>query len=50
MQQLSNDQGVIAALAIDQRGSMKKMMQAAVGEENFSMDRSMNSKNWSHKN
>lgn len=38
MQQLSNDQGVIAALAIDQRGSMKKMMQAAVGEENFSMD------------
>ena len=38
MQQLSNDQGVIAALAIDQRGSMKKMMQAAVGEEKFSMD------------
>lgn len=38
MQQLSNDQGVIAALAIDQRGSMKKMMQAAVGEDKFSMD------------
>lgn len=38
MQQLSNDHGVIAALAIDQRGSMKKMMQAAMGEEKFSMD------------
>ncbi|MGH1829819.1 tagatose 1,6-diphosphate aldolase [Enterococcus sp. AZ048] len=38
MQQLSNDQGVIAALAIDQRGSMKKMMQTAVGEDKFSMD------------
>lgn len=29
MQQLSNDKGVIAALAIDQRGSMKRIMQAA---------------------
>lgn len=29
LQQLSNDKGVIAALAIDQRGSMKKMMKAA---------------------
>ena len=38
MQQLSNDQGVIAALAIDQRGSMKKMMEAAVGPEHFTMD------------
>lgn len=35
MQQLSNDQGVIAALAIDQRGSMKKMMVEASGEENL---------------
>ena len=31
MQQLSNQDGVIAALAIDQRGSMVKMMQNAVG-------------------
>ncbi|WP_159722491.1 tagatose 1,6-diphosphate aldolase [Enterococcus sp. CSURQ0835] len=38
MQQLSNDQGVIAALAIDQRGSMKRMMEAAVGKERFEMD------------
>lgn len=38
MQQLSNDDGVIAALAIDQRGSMKKMMETATGPENFSMD------------
>ncbi|MGK0552472.1 tagatose 1,6-diphosphate aldolase [Enterococcus faecalis] len=38
MQKLSNQQGVIAALAIDQRGSMKKMMQEAVGAERFSMD------------
>lgn len=38
MQQLSNDQGVIAALAIDQRGSMKKMMEAAVGKDKFEMD------------
>lgn len=38
MQKLSNDHGVIAALAIDQRGSMKKMMQTAVGEDRFSMD------------
>ncbi|WP_155286101.1 tagatose 1,6-diphosphate aldolase [Lacticaseibacillus zhaodongensis] len=29
LQQLSNKNGVIAALAIDQRGSMKKMMKAA---------------------
>ncbi|MEE6714273.1 tagatose 1,6-diphosphate aldolase [Schleiferilactobacillus harbinensis] len=29
LQQLSNDKGVIAALAIDQRGSMKRIMKAA---------------------
>ncbi|MCD2257015.1 tagatose 1,6-diphosphate aldolase [Agrilactobacillus fermenti] len=29
LQQLSNDQGIIAALAIDQRGSMKRIMKAA---------------------
>ncbi|KRN07353.1 tagatose 1,6-diphosphate aldolase [Liquorilactobacillus sucicola DSM 21376 = JCM 15457] len=29
LQQLSNDKGIIAALAIDQRGSMKRMMKAA---------------------
>ncbi|EJF01631.1 tagatose 1,6-diphosphate aldolase [Liquorilactobacillus mali] len=29
LQKLSNDHGIIAALAIDQRGSMKKMMEAA---------------------
>lgn len=40
MQRLSNKGGVIAALAIDQRGSMKKMMAAAVekaGKE-YSLD------------
>lgn len=40
MQQLSNKGGVIAALAIDQRGSMKKMMAAAdekAGKE-YSLD------------
>ncbi|WP_430609744.1 tagatose 1,6-diphosphate aldolase [Enterococcus sp. DIV0876] len=38
MQKLANDDGVIAALAIDQRGSMKKMMKAATGPDNFTMD------------
>lgn len=38
LQQLSNDQGVIAALAIDQRGSMKKMMEVAVGADDFKME------------
>lgn len=38
LQKLSNADGVIAALAIDQRGSMKKMMIAAMGEERFTMD------------
>ncbi|HCE11175.1 MAG TPA: tagatose-bisphosphate aldolase [Enterococcus sp.] len=38
MQKLSNEDGVIAALAIDQRGSMKKMMKAATGPDNFTMD------------
>lgn len=33
LQRLSNDKGVIAALAIDQRGSLKKMVQAAKGTE-----------------
>ncbi|WP_163652045.1 tagatose-bisphosphate aldolase [Listeria sp. PSOL-1] len=33
LQRLSNDKGVIAALAIDQRGSLKKMIQAAKGTE-----------------
>ncbi|MCI2170705.1 tagatose 1,6-diphosphate aldolase [Schleiferilactobacillus perolens] len=40
LQKLSNDQGVIAALAIDQRGSMKRIMQAAAkkyGKE-YSLD------------
>ncbi|EAD9127487.1 DUF2090 domain-containing protein [Listeria monocytogenes] len=34
LQRLSNDKGVIAALAIDQRGSLKKMIQQAKGTEN----------------
>ncbi|OCG05543.1 tagatose 1,6-diphosphate aldolase [Gilliamella apis] len=38
MQQLSNQDGVIAALAIDQRGSMVKMMQNAVGQERYNID------------
>lgn len=40
LQQLSNDKGVIAALAIDQRGSMKKMMKAADDKEGatYSLD------------
>lgn len=38
MQQLSNSNGVIAALAIDQRGSMKKMMEQAVGSENYTIE------------
>lgn len=38
MQKLSNEDGVIAALAIDQRGSMKKMMKAATGPDNFKME------------
>ena len=40
LQQLSNDKGVIAALAIDQRGSMKKMMKAADEKEgaSYSLD------------
>ncbi|WP_314591890.1 tagatose 1,6-diphosphate aldolase [Paenibacillus terrigena] len=33
LQQLSNKQGVIAALAIDQRGSMKKMIQKVKGDD-----------------
>jgi len=33
LQQLSNERGVIAALAIDQRGSMKKMIQKVKGED-----------------
>lgn len=33
LQRLSNEKGVIAALAIDQRGSLKKMIQAAKGTE-----------------
>lgn len=33
LQRLSNDKGVIAALAIDQRGSLKKMIGAASGKE-----------------
>ncbi|MDN9009489.1 tagatose 1,6-diphosphate aldolase [Brevibacillus laterosporus] len=32
LQRLSNDKGVIAALAIDQRGSMKKMIQKVKGD------------------
>ncbi|MGX7419554.1 tagatose 1,6-diphosphate aldolase [Carnobacterium gallinarum] len=38
MQQLSNQDGVIAALAIDQRGSMKKMMESAVGPDTYNID------------
>ncbi|MFC0232503.1 tagatose 1,6-diphosphate aldolase [Vagococcus entomophilus] len=38
MQQLSNNDGVIAALAIDQRGSMVKMMETAVGPDKYSVD------------
>ncbi|MDF7670538.1 tagatose 1,6-diphosphate aldolase [Orbaceae bacterium ESL0721] len=38
MQQLSNANGVIAALAIDQRGSMVKMMQSAVGPDRYNID------------
>lgn len=38
MQKLSNEDGVIAALAIDQRGSMKKMMKAATGPDDFTME------------
>ncbi|RKS86024.1 tagatose 1,6-diphosphate aldolase [Orbus hercynius] len=38
MQQLSNHDGVIAALAIDQRGSMVKMMESAVGKERYHVD------------
>ncbi|MDF7666973.1 tagatose 1,6-diphosphate aldolase [Orbaceae bacterium ESL0727] len=38
LQQLSNQDGVIAALAIDQRGSMVKMMQAAVGKDRYNVD------------
>ncbi|WP_392566036.1 tagatose 1,6-diphosphate aldolase [Utexia brackfieldae] len=36
--QLANQDGVIAALAIDQRGSMVKMMQNAVGKEKYHID------------
>lgn len=39
MQKLTNDQGIISALAIDQRGSMKKMMESTIGRENFSLDK-----------
>lgn len=38
IQQLSNQDGVIAALAIDQRGSMVKMMEAAVGKDRYHVD------------
>lgn len=38
MQQLSNQDGVIAALAIDQRGSMVKMMESAVGKDRYHVD------------
>ena len=38
MEQLSNNDGVIAALAIDQRGSMVKMMETAVGKEHYHID------------
>ncbi|MCH3188028.1 hypothetical protein K3X34_14760, partial [Listeria monocytogenes] len=34
LQRLSNDKGVIAALAIAQRGSLKKMIQQAKGTAN----------------
>jgi tagatose 1,6-diphosphate aldolase len=33
LQQLSNEKGIIAALAIDQRGSMKKMIQKVKGDD-----------------
>lgn len=33
LQRLSNEKGIIAALAIDQRGSLKKMIQTAKGTE-----------------
>ncbi|QIQ20213.1 tagatose 1,6-diphosphate aldolase [Zophobihabitans entericus] len=38
MQQLSNQDGVIAALAIDQRGSMVKMLKASVGEDKYNIE------------
>lgn len=38
LQQLSNSHGVIAALAIDQRGSMEKMLKSAVGETNYHVE------------
>ncbi|OCG06505.1 tagatose-bisphosphate aldolase [Gilliamella sp. wkB178] len=38
LQQLSNQDGVIAALAIDQRGSMVKMMESAVGKDRYKVD------------
>lgn len=38
MEQLSNQDGIIAALAIDQRGSMVKMLQTAVGDERYHID------------
>ncbi len=38
LQKLSNQNGVIAALAIDQRGSMEKMLKTAVGEEHYHID------------
>lgn len=38
MEQLSNHDGIIAALAIDQRGSMVKMLQTAVGDERYHID------------
>lgn len=38
MQQLSNQDGIIAALAIDQRGSMVTMMETAVGKDRYHID------------
>ncbi|XKM13900.1 tagatose 1,6-diphosphate aldolase [Orbaceae bacterium ac157xtp] len=38
MQQLANADGVIAALAIDQRGSMVKMLQNAVGQDKYHIE------------
>ncbi|OCG03971.1 tagatose-bisphosphate aldolase [Gilliamella sp. wkB112] len=38
LQQLSNQDGVIAALAIDQRGSMVKMMESAVGKDRYNVE------------
>ncbi|WP_392563338.1 tagatose 1,6-diphosphate aldolase [Orbus wheelerorum] len=38
MEQLSNQDGIIAALAIDQRGSMVKMLENAVGKERYHID------------